>query len=98
MQAIERLQPQKVGFLQTFKNLISKQFLFKLKITHMPTHEMKFVLKTNKKRKPVFSLVAGNGEIIFSTQGYRGGNQAMYDTLDLQQGKTMPAKVVDERK
>jgi len=64
----------------------------------MPTHEMKFVLKTNKKGNPFFSLEAGNGEIIFSTQAYRGGNQAMYDTLDLLQGKIMPTKVVDERK
>jgi len=57
----------------------------------------RFVLKENKNGEPFFSLVAPNGEIIFSTEGY-SSEQAMRDTLYTLVGKTMPTKVVDTRK
>ena len=56
----------------------------------------KFVLKENAKGEPFFSLVAPNGEIIFSVEGY-GSEQAMRDTLETLVGKIMPTKIVDSR-
>ena len=58
----------------------------------------KFKTHTATNGLPYWTLVAGNGEVLATSQPYKGGEQAMMKTLNGLVGKRFPTKIEEETK
>lgn len=63
----------------------------------MPRKGRKFVTHTAKNGEPYFTLVAGNGEIVMTSETY-SSKQAMDKTINGLAGKKLPTRIVINEK